>query len=101
MSKIDIAANSCDHWPMTLNVSLTPHLEDFIHQTVGSGRYQSVSEVVRTALRLLEDQERERALRHDALKRAIQQGIDSGPAEILDIDALMRECHAEFDGKTA
>ncbi len=40
---------------MTLNVSLTPHLEEFIHQTVTSGRYQSASEVVRSALRLLEE----------------------------------------------
>ena len=39
---------------MTLNVSLTPHLEEFIHQTVSSGRFQSASELVRTALRLLE-----------------------------------------------
>ena len=40
---------------MTLNVSLTPHLEEFIHQTVSSGRFQSASELVRTALRLLEE----------------------------------------------
>ena len=40
---------------MTVNVSLTPHLDAFILDTVASGRHQSASEVVRTALRLLED----------------------------------------------
>jgi putative addiction module CopG family antidote len=32
---------------MTLNVSLTPHLEQFVHDTVHSGRFQFVSEIVR------------------------------------------------------
>ena len=38
----------------SLNVSLTPHLEQFIAVSVASGRYQTASEVVRAALRLLE-----------------------------------------------
>jgi putative addiction module CopG family antidote len=37
-----------------LSVSLTEHLCAFIQQQVGSGRYSTASEVVRTALRLLE-----------------------------------------------
>jgi antitoxin ParD1/3/4 len=65
---------------MTLNVSLTPHLEDFIRQTVNSGRYQSASEVVRTALRLLEHEEREQEARLAALRAAIDEGESSGIA---------------------
>jgi antitoxin ParD1/3/4 len=38
----------------TLNVSLTPELDRFVAEKVASGRYQSASEVVRAALRLLE-----------------------------------------------
>ena len=38
----------------SLNVSLTPHLEQFIATSVASGRYQTASEVVRAGLRLLE-----------------------------------------------
>ena len=43
-----------------MNVSLTPELEQFVHTKVQSGRYNSASEVVREALRLLEDEERAR-----------------------------------------
>lgn len=39
------------------NVSLTPELSRFIGGQIASGRYQSTSEVVRAALRLLQDQE--------------------------------------------
>jgi len=34
---------------MTLNVSLTPQLEEFVREKVDSGRYNSASEVVRDA----------------------------------------------------
>ena len=44
----------------TRNVSLTPELEAFIDETVASGRYGSASEVVRAALRLLEQEEQRR-----------------------------------------
>ena len=66
---------------MTLNVSLTPHLEAFIRETLSSGRFQSASEVVRTALRVFEEQEKLRALKFEALRHAIQQGFESGPSE--------------------
>ncbi len=39
------------------NVSLTPELSRFIGGQIASGRYQSTSEVVRAALRLLQNQE--------------------------------------------
>jgi antitoxin ParD1/3/4 len=65
---------------MTLNVSLTPHFEEFILQNISSGRYQSASELVRTALRLLEEQEQERLTRLAWLRGEIQKGLDSGPA---------------------
>jgi antitoxin ParD1/3/4 len=46
-----------------MNVSLTPQLETMIRQRVESGRYNNASEVVREALRLLEDHERLQHLR--------------------------------------
>ena len=41
-----------------MNVSLTPQLEAMIRQRVESGRYNNASEVVREALRLLEEHEK-------------------------------------------
>jgi antitoxin ParD1/3/4 len=46
---------------LPMNVSLTPQLESFVTAKVGSGRYNSASEVVREALRLLEEHDRARA----------------------------------------
>jgi antitoxin ParD1/3/4 len=46
-----------------MNVSLTPQLEEMIRQRVESGRYNNASEVVRDALRLLEEHERTERLR--------------------------------------
>ena len=44
-----------------MNVSLTPELERFVNGKVQTGRYNSASEVVREALRLLEQHEQARA----------------------------------------
>jgi antitoxin ParD1/3/4 len=53
-----------------VNVSLTPELEKFVSAKVGSGRYNSASEVVREALRLLEEHDTGRArLQHKSVER--------------------------------
>jgi antitoxin ParD1/3/4 len=56
----------------TRNVSLTPELESLIDSKVASGRYRSASEVVRAALRLLDERERqvEQPLRRGAAELA-------------------------------
>lgn len=67
-----------------MNVSLTPELEDFIQERVKSGRYHSASEVVREALRLLEDRDEVRRLRLDEMRKKIAAGLaslDRGDAE--------------------
>jgi antitoxin ParD1/3/4 len=43
-----------------MNISLTPELESFVQAKVRSGRYNSASEVIREALRLLDDYEKGR-----------------------------------------
>jgi antitoxin ParD1/3/4 len=65
---------------MTMNVNLTPQLEEMVRQKVASGMYSSASEVIREALRLLDSQDRMRLVKLDQLKRDIQEGLDSGPA---------------------
>ena len=45
---------------MSTNVHLTPELERFARDCVAEGRYNNVSEVVRSALRLLQELEEQR-----------------------------------------
>lgn len=59
-----------------MNISLTPELEQFIKEKVASGRYHSSSEVIREALRLLQDRELIRQEHMRALNEKIQAGLD-------------------------
>lgn len=54
------------------------HFEAFIKEQIQQGRYASASEVVRDGLRALEDRERLRAAKLEALRADIQRGADSG-----------------------
>jgi len=58
-----------------MNVSLTPELEKLVTRKVTSGLYQSASEVIREGLRLLDDQDRLRALHLAEVKKKIQIGL--------------------------
>jgi antitoxin ParD1/3/4 len=60
------------------------HFERFIKEQVQGGRYASASEVVRDALRLLEEQERLRLATLDALRSDIRKGLESGPGKPAD-----------------
>lgn len=59
-----------------MNVSLTPELDEFVASLVEAGRYRSASEVVRAAIRLLQDLEAERSAKLDALRGSIDAGIE-------------------------
>ena len=59
-----------------MNVSLTPTLEELVQRKVASGLYNSASEVIRDALRLLEERDEMRKLRLKALRREISVGLD-------------------------
>ena len=60
-----------------MNVSLTPQLEQFVNTKVGSGRYNSASEVVREALRLLEEHDRARAAQLGEFNQELGRRLDS------------------------
>ena len=60
----------------TRNINLTEHFDNFVERQVSSGRYSNASEIVREALRLLEEQEQEREAKLKALRRAAKQGFD-------------------------
>ena len=61
---------------MLMNVSLTPVLEKLIQKKVKSGAYNNASEVVREALRLLEEQDKIKDLKLQKLKAELQTGLD-------------------------
>ena len=71
-----------------MNISLTPYLENLVKAKVESGLYNSASEVLRDALRLLEERDQLRSVRLEELRREIQKGIDSGDATPLDIEEI-------------
>jgi antitoxin ParD1/3/4 len=60
-----------------MNVSLTPELEDFVQAKVKSGRYNSASEVIREALRLLDDHDRARAAQLEDFRGEIDRRLAS------------------------
>lgn len=57
-----------------MNVSLTPELEKLVNDKVTSGLYNSASEVVREALRLLKEQDALREMRLAALRHEVEEG---------------------------
>ena len=59
------------------SISLGNHFEDFIDEKVTTGRFKNASEVIRAGLRLLEEEENKVM----ALKRAIEEGFESGIAK--------------------
>jgi antitoxin ParD1/3/4 len=65
---------------MGMNINLTPHLEELVRRKVESGLYSSASEVVREALRLMDEKDQLRAAKLEQLRQDLQDGLDSGPA---------------------
>jgi antitoxin ParD1/3/4 len=60
-----------------MNVSLTPELEKFVSAEVELGRYNSASEVVREALRLLEEHDQARAVQLGEFNQELGRRLDS------------------------
>lgn len=74
-----------------MNVSLTPELEELVQQKVASGRYRSASEVIREAVRLLEERDRSREAKLEALRKDIAIGLEQaerGDVAPLDIEGV-------------
>jgi antitoxin ParD1/3/4 len=62
------------------SVSLGNYFENFVDNSVSEGRFKNASEVIRAGLRLLEEEESKII----ALKKAINDGIESGIAKDFD-----------------
>jgi len=77
-----------------MNVSLGQELEKFISGKVSQGRYQTASEVVREALRLLEERDKVREAHLSALRREIDVGLNdirAGRVTNLDLKTIKRD----------
>lgn len=61
----------------TRNISLTTEQNAFVEEVVDSGEYQSASEAIRDALRVLQQRRREDRLRLKALRTQIKAGTDA------------------------
>ncbi len=59
-----------------MNINLTPELEQLVQAKVQSGRYNSASEVVREALRLMEQRDELRTLQLTELRRRMDRALD-------------------------
>jgi antitoxin ParD1/3/4 len=86
---------------MAMNVNLTPQLEDLVRAKVNSGMYTSASEVVREALRLLQDQDRLKEAKLEELRRDIQQGLQSGPGQEWNPDEVKASARARRTPKAS
>jgi len=78
----------------TQTLSLGEHWNHFIDSKVKQGRYASASELVRNALRLIEEREANSKL--ESLRSALIEGEKSGDAGLLDIEAIRLEAKKEM-----
>jgi len=86
---------------MGMNVNLTPQLEELVRSKVSSGLYTSASEVVREALRLMEEQDRLRQVKLEELRREVRKGLESGPSQPWDAKALKKKARSRLSAKTS
>ena len=73
------------------SISLGNHFEDFVGDKISNGRYNNASEVIRAGLRLLEEEENKIVI----LKKAIDEGLESGLAENFNPKNLLKKLKAD------
>ncbi len=64
--------------PRTTSITIGSQLDEFVGKLIASGRYGSTSEVMRSALRLLERHENQSS----ALRSAVEAGEQSGESDL-------------------
>jgi antitoxin ParD1/3/4 len=84
---------------MSMTLSLPDELVRLIEAKVESGRYGSSSDVVREALRLLDEQDEGDAAKLRWLRLAWQGGLDSGDVGEIDFAALKAEGRRKLGAK--
>jgi antitoxin ParD1/3/4 len=78
-------------WRFSMELTMSPELEQIVRQKVESGHYASPDDVIREALQLLDDRDRLRAWKFEELRQDIAEGIeqaDQGMVAPLDMEAI-------------
>lgn len=76
------------------SISLGEYFDSFVQNSIAKGRFKNASEVIRAGLRLLEEEES----KVNALKNAVQEGIDSGIAHDFDAEKHLESLKAKKRG---
>jgi antitoxin ParD1/3/4 len=76
------------------SISIGDYFDNFIQNRITAGRFKNTSEVVRTGLRLLEEEEN----RLITLREAIKEGIESGIANNFNSESHLEELKANKSG---
>jgi len=74
------------------SILLGDYFDNFINQLIESGKYSSVSEVIRTALRMFEEEERKKT----ALIKELKKGEQSGFIHDFDKTSFLEEIHKKY-----
>jgi antitoxin ParD1/3/4 len=81
-----------------MNVHLTPELERLVQNKVQSGRYNSASEVVREALRLMDQKDELRSIQLQELRSRVDKGLAQAErGEGADGEMFMQELIEDLD----
>lgn len=86
---------------MPSSYALGAHFETMMDELIQSGRYNSKSEILRDGLRIIEDRESRRKIELEALRKAIEEGVNSGPGltEEEVFEPLLVKYQAMIDAK--
>jgi antitoxin ParD1/3/4 len=74
-----------------VDIKLTPKLEEWVRERMDTGLYQSESEVIREALRIMLRQQEQWESRRDELRGELQEGLDQldrGEGRAFDASAV-------------
>ena len=81
-----------------MDINLTPELEQLVQSKVKSGRYNSASEVVHEALRLLEQRDEVFTLRKEEFRKQIEEGWQSAQCgEVVDGEEVFDRIDGELE----
>ena len=83
-----------------MNVHLTPELEQLVQNKVKTGRYNSASEVMREALRLMDERDQIKEMQKEELRKKIAAGLKSlEQGKGIDGESVFARLEAEYDAK--